>query len=63
VVYSIAIVGIDVSAWASAVGMRDEAAAGYLTCALDRLVALFEGPERRGRIRTIEIAGLAPAED
>jgi hypothetical protein len=63
VVYSIAIAGIDVSAWASAVGMRDEAAAGYLTCALDRLVAFLDGPERRGRIRTIEITGLAPADD
>jgi hypothetical protein len=53
--FSIAIAGIDVSAWGAAVGMNPNCAAGYCAACLDMLCDFYNGPERRGRIRMVEI--------
>jgi hypothetical protein len=60
-VFSVAISGIDISAWAEAVGMRAPVAVGYLVGGLDILVRFYAGPETSGRIRSVAIDGLAPA--
>lgn len=54
--FSIVIGGIDVSAWGQAVGMNPHVAAGFVACCLDALVDFYAGPERRGKIRMVEIA-------
>jgi hypothetical protein len=53
--FSIVIGGIDVSAWGEAVGMNAHVAGGFVACCLDTLADFYAGPERRGRIRAVEI--------
>jgi hypothetical protein len=53
--FSIVIAGIDISAWGEAVGMNAHVAAGFLACCLDTLADFYAGPERRGKIRMVEI--------
>jgi hypothetical protein len=60
-VFSVAIAGIDVAAWAEAVGMRAPVAVGYLVGGLDIRVRFYAGPETSGKIRSVDIAGIAPA--
>jgi hypothetical protein len=54
--FSVVVAGIDVSAWGEAVGMNPHCAAGFVACCLDTLADFYAGPDRRGRIRMVEIA-------
>jgi len=54
------IVGLDVSAWGRLNGMDASTACGYIAACMDMLADFRAGPERRGRIRMVEIEPIAP---
>jgi hypothetical protein len=62
VLYSVIIAGIEVTAWGATSGLRPDAAAGYLACALDWLVDFYSPPAPPSRICAAEIEAPPRAE-